>query len=97
MITLDSEMYIESVLEKFNLQDNDPSKTPAQNNFKLVRAIEVEQLLDETLFRCLVGSLLYIAKQSRPNKTWIVNMLSRFMAKPANSHWLASKRVLRYL
>ena len=28
---------------------------------------------------------------------WIVNVLSRFMDKPANTHWLAGKRVLSYL
>ena len=42
-------------------------------------------------------SLLYIAKQTRPDIVWIVNALSRFMDKPANSHWLAGKCVLLYL
>ena len=79
------------------MQDSNPSKTPAENNLKLVKAAEVEQLVDETLYRSLVGSLLYIAKQTRPDIVWIVNVLSRFMDKPANSHWLAGKRVLRYL
>ena len=36
-------------------------------------------------------------KQTRPDIVWIVNVLSRFMDKPTNSHWLAGKRVLRYL
>ena len=96
-ITLDQETYIASVLKKFSMQDINPSKTPAENNLKLVKAMEVEKLVDETLYRSLVGSLLYIAKQTTPNIVWIVNVLSRFMDKPANFHWLASKRVLRYL
>ena len=50
-ITLDQETYIESVLEKFSLQDSNPSKTQAEDNFKLVKAAEVEQLVDETLYR----------------------------------------------
>ena len=96
-ITLDQETYIESVLEKFSTQGSNPSKTPAENNLKLVKASEVTQLVDETLYRSLVGSLLYIAKQTGPDIVCIVNALSRFMDKPANSHWLAGKRVLRYL
>ena len=79
------------------MQVSNPSKTPAENNLKLVKAAEVEQLVDETLYRSLVGPLLYIAKQTRPDIVWIVNVLSRFMDKPANSHWLAGKRVLRHL
>ena len=79
------------------MQESNPSKTPAENNLKLVKATYVEQLVDETLYRSLVGSLLYIAKQTRPDIVWIVNVLSRFMDKPAISHWLAGKRVLRYL
>ena len=45
----------------------------------------------------LVGSLLYIAKLTRPDIVWIVSVLSRFMDKPTNTHWLSGKRVLRYL
>ena len=79
------------------MQDSNPSESPAANNFKLVKATEVEQLVDETLYRSLVGSLLNIVEQTMPDIVWIVKVLSRFIDKPANSHWLASKPVLRYL
>ena len=75
-ITLDQETYIESVLEKFSTQDSNPSKTPAENNLKLVDATEGEQLVDETLNRRLVGSLLYIARRTRPDTVRTVNVLS---------------------
>ena len=84
-ITLDQETYIESVIETFKIQDSNPSKTPAETNLKLVKATENEQLFDERLYRSLVGSLLYIAKQTRPDIVWIVNVLSRFMDKPSNT------------
>ena len=96
-ITLDQETYIESVMENFSMQDSNSSKTPAENNLRLVKASESEALVDERLYRSLVGSLLYIANQTRPDIVWIVNVLSRFMDKPTNTHWLAGKRVLRYL
>ena len=96
-IILDQQTYIESVLEKFSMQDSNPSKTQTENNLKLVKATEFEKLFHETVCRSLVGALLYIAKQSRPEKVWIVKVLSRLMDKPANSHWLAGKRVLRHL
>ena len=96
-ITLDQETYIETVIEKLSIQDCNPSKTPAENNLRLVKATEDEQLIDQTLYRSLVASLLYIANQIRPDIFWTVNVLSRFMKQPSNSHWLAGKRVLRYL
>ena len=96
-ITLDQETYIQTVIEKFSMQDCNSSKTPAENNLRLVKATEDEELFDQTLYRSLEGSLLYIAKQTRPDKIWIVNVLSRFMEQPSNSRWLAGKRVLRYL
>ena len=96
-IYLDQETYIESVVEKFSMQDSNTSKTPAEKNFRSVKATEVEALVHGTLYRSLVGSLLYIPKQTRPHKMSIVNVLSRFMDKPANSYWLAGKRVLHYL
>ena len=48
-ITLDQETHIESLLEKFSMQDCNPSKTLAENKLKLAKATEVEQLVDETL------------------------------------------------
>ena len=58
-ITLDQETYIETVIEKFSLQDFNPSKTPADKNLKLVKATEDEEIIDQTLYRSLVGSLLH--------------------------------------
>ena len=74
---------------KLDMQDCNPSRTPAENKLKLVKATERETLVDERLYRSLVRSLLYIA--------WIVNVHSRFMDKPISSHCLPGKRVLRYL
>ena len=96
-IPLEQETYTERAIEKFSVQDSNTSKTPAENNLRLVKATDSETLVDERLYRSLVGSLLYIAKQTRPDIVWIVNELSRFMNKPTNPHWLAGKRVLRYL
>ena len=95
-LTLDQETYIESVIEKFSMQDSNLCKTPNGNNIKLVKATEVEKLVEEKLYRSVVGSLLYIAKQTTPDVIWIINTLSRFIDKPANAHWLTGKRVLRY-
>ena len=52
--------------------------------------------VDATMYRQLVGSLIY-QTTTRPNLAYSVSVLSQFMSKPLESHWVAAKSVLRYL
>ena len=97
MITIDQERYIESVVEQFNMSDCKPMATPGEVNLKLVKASGEYELVNPKLYRSLVGSLLYIGKQTRPDILHIVNQLSRFLENPDMSHWKAAKHVLIYL
>ena len=96
-ITLDQELYAANILRRFGMDDCKPSKTPAETNLKLQAGVENAERCDPHLYRSLVGSLLFLAKQTRPDIMWIVNVLSRFMNSPTSAHWAAGKRVLRYL
>jgi len=51
---------------------------------------------DGKAYRSLVGSLLYLTS-TRPYIVFAVNYLSRFMQSPSQIHFVATKRVLRYL
>lgn len=51
---------------------------------------------DPTLYRSVVGALQY-ATITRPELSFAVNKVCQFMAKPLESHWVAVKRILRYL
>ena len=46
-------------------------------------------------YRGIVGSLLYIAKQTRPDILVTVTQFSLFSENPGRVHWMAAKRVLR--
>ena len=96
-ITVDQEKYIANVLKQFNMSDSKPKVTPAEVNLKLVKDDGEHQLVDTKLYRSLVGSLLYIGKQTRPDILNVVNQLSRFFEKPNTTHWQAAKHVLRFL
>ena len=96
-ITVDQTKYIETVLQEFNMSDFKAVATPGEVNLKLVKSNEGKKLVDPKRYRSLVGSLLFIGKQTRPDILSIVNQLSRFLDKPDESHWKAAKRVLRYL
>ena len=47
-------------------------------------------------FRSLIGSLRYLLN-TRPDLTYSVNYLSRYMSNPSSEHMNAAKRVLRYI
>ena len=53
-------------------------------------------IIDPTLFKRLVGSLMYLIA-TRPDSMYGVSLISRFMESPKDSHWKASKIIMRYV
>ena len=87
--------YAMDMLKKFKMQDCKPVSTPMTTSEKLSKDDGSEKI-DEGLYRSLIGSLLYLTA-SRPDILFIVSVLSRFMHLPSEKHFLAAKRVLRYI
>jgi hypothetical protein len=52
--------------------------------------------LDVTLYKSIIGSLRYLVN-TRPDISYTVGILSRFMESPAEQHWAAMKQLLRYV
>lgn len=52
--------------------------------------------MDSTTYRQLIGSLIYLTN-TRPDLSYAISILSRFMQEPRYNHWNAAKRVLRYI
>ena len=48
-------------------------------------------------YASLVGSLMYAQVCTRPDLSFAVGMLTRFQSDPGHKHWVAGKKVLRYL
>jgi hypothetical protein len=48
-------------------------------------------------YREAVGSLLYLSQITRPDITFAVNLVSRYLEKPKKVHWNAVKRIFKYL
>ena len=89
--------FTESVLQKYGMNEAKPIKTPVNVNSKLLNATEESELVDQSLYQSAVGSLLYLATRTRPDIAFAVNNVARFCSKPTKQHWMAVKRIFRYL
>ena len=94
-IFISQSKYAAEVLQQFGMQDCKPVLTPMEQNLKLSK-FEGGEKVDSTTYRQLIGSLIYLTN-TRPDLSYAVSILSRFMQEPRDSHWNAAKRVLRYI
>jgi hypothetical protein len=94
-IKLSQAKYARDLLERFHMTDCKSTPTPFLSGIKLEDGRETP-LVDSTLYRQLVGSLFYLT-HSRPNLSYVVGAVSRFMQEPHDLHWKAAKCILRYI
>lgn len=87
--------YIENIVDRFGMKDANPSKIPMDPGY--VTNGESQSFPDITMYRSLVGALLYVAVNARPDIAASVGLLGRKVSSPAEADWTAAKRVLRYL
>lgn len=72
-----------------------PVNTPVAIGMKLSKDGD-RGFVDSTFCKSLVGSLRYLTI-TRPDIVYGVGLVSRYMETPKESHWLAVKRILRYI
>ena len=80
-------------------QEEERKATPSTPNFRLMRVKEGEGVLspqEQTLYRCGVGILLYLVKQTRPDLANATRELSRAMDMANYVHWKELLRVIKY-
>ncbi|KAG5871041.1 hypothetical protein JTB14_021188 [Gonioctena quinquepunctata] len=85
---------ITRLLEKFSMTETRKVATPMEVNFQVK---EEEPIINNVPYRRIICSLMYLSLVSRPDISYSVAYLSRFLDKPRKSTWEAGKRILRYL
>lgn len=88
--------FAKKILERFNMQDSSPVTTPLMTGHKLTEPDNNDTSV-ECQYREAIGSLLYLAANSRPDLLHAVTMLAKFCSDPKEKHWQAIKRVMRYI
>ncbi len=94
-IFMTQKKYVEDMLKSFNMLGSKTAATPMNINEKLWSG-DNTGITEASMYRSLIGRLIYVT-HSRPNISFSVGVLSRFMHNPSKLHFGAAKRVLRYL
>lgn len=96
IICLSQQKYIKNLLVKFGLDTaKETISTPMEVGLKLNEPSDV--LGEKYPFRELIGSLIYLSSGTRPDITHAVVKLAAFTDCAKIIHWIAAKRILRYL
>lgn len=88
--------FIEKILERFGMSNCSPQPTP-ESGIDESWYDESQTPIDQSLYRSMIGSLVYAMTCTRPDICHAVQQLSRFLDKPIEVHFKAAKRVFRYL
>lgn len=100
-ITMSQSKYIRDVLKRFNMEDCKRVTTPMNPSEKLSKDMcpkteDEKKEVEKLPYQNLIGSLMY-SVSTRPDITHAVSILSQFNSNFGKQHWIAAKRVLRYL
>jgi len=92
---LNQSRYGIKILEETGMKDCNLVHTPMDPSYKPSKA-ETEKEVDATVYRRNIGCLRYLLR-TRPDLSYSVGVLSRYMQSPRESHAAAMKHCLRYL
>ena len=88
--------YLHKILDRFGMQNCKPISTPVETGLKL-SMYDAGDSFDVHTYAAVVGCLIYLAGNTRPDIQYGVSQTNRFMHSPGTKHWQAVKRILRYL
>jgi hypothetical protein len=85
------------VLNRFGMMDCKSMSTVMVTNLrKLHDSNTGSNLVDPTMYRQLIGPLMYMI-HTRTNICYAVIVMIQFMTESRQRHWVAAKHILRYL
>jgi hypothetical protein len=110
MISLIQLGYINSILERFGMENANPAYTPLDRNLILRRRVDGDEEIPEEQwpkeqmradierYQAIIGSINHLAVYSRPDITFAASKLAQFNHDPSIIHYEAALlHVLRYL
>lgn len=94
-IFVSQKKYACDLLRRFQMENCQAMSTPMNAKEKLVKE-DGSASADGVRYRSMVGGLIYLT-HTRPDISFSVGVVSRFMHNPTKHHMGAAKRILRYI
>jgi hypothetical protein len=96
LLFLGQRNYIQKVLRCFNMHDSNPVSILIAPHFKLSSTQcptkdEYIKYMSNVPYSSVVGSLMFVMVSSRPNSSYAMSLVSRYMVNPGRTHWKAVK------
>ena len=95
-IAMTQDGLIQKIIEATGMQECNPNRVPASRE-ALGMNPEGESMTDAWNYRSVVGMLLYLTTNTRPDIAFAVSQVARFSHNPKASHASAVKTIIRYL
>ncbi|KAJ9511133.1 hypothetical protein QJQ45_013172 [Haematococcus lacustris] len=95
-LKLDQQQYVLELLNTYGMTTAHSKSVPMAPAVKLEKE-GVALDTSEHSYSGLVGSLLYLSCCTRPDITYAVGALARYMSAPTQQHWTAARAILSYL
>jgi hypothetical protein len=106
-ITLSQPSKIQKILQDTQLSELDrryitqTAKIPANPQVKLSRTItdsnDEVKLAENTPYKSIIGQLIYISINTRPDISTAVSQVSKYSQNPNSEHWKAVLQILKYI
>jgi hypothetical protein len=75
---------VEKILNRFGYKDRKSSRTPNDPSLILRKKKRIGR--DQLRYLQMIGSLMYLASATRPDISFAVSKLSRFISNPGDDH-----------
>ncbi|GJY48909.1 ribonuclease H-like domain, reverse transcriptase, RNA-dependent DNA polymerase [Tanacetum coccineum] len=94
-ISIKQSAYVSKILKEAGMIDCNETLIPMDPGTRLTKITE-GTMVNSTEYRSLIGCLRYLL-HTRPDLSYSVGLLSRFMQEPREQHMKAIRQVLRYV
>ena len=96
-ILVDQSEYVQTVLERFQMSNCKPAKTPLPAGSVLEKNTETATDAFRTEYQSVIGSIMYAMLGTRPDLAFSITRLAKFASNPSKHHMRLAQYVLRYL
>jgi len=99
-ISIDNKKYLQNTLVKFHMSASKENNIPIEaSDIRLLALLQSPTITEQsnTMFRSIIGSILYACICTRIELGYAISILSRYLGKASKEHVIVAMKLLRYI